>query len=139
MPSMFSSLGGLSQVTPTPFWRDVFTAGSSPAASPKGSVSSITVVMLSTLGDTVLMVTPGMTTCLITLYIYIYIYIYIYNTGESMLWLYHCNISQKSQNVLTLSKFTKTISPKRSIALAIRNSSLLHSTTGLKYLIIAVL
>ena len=59
---MFSSLGGLSQVTPTPSCRDVFTAGTSIVVSSNGSVSSIDVVMLSTFGDAALMVTPGMTT-----------------------------------------------------------------------------
>ena len=57
---MFSSLGGLSQVTP--FCRDIFTAGTSVVVSSNGSMSSIDVVMLSTFGDSVLMVTPRMMT-----------------------------------------------------------------------------
>ena len=60
--SMFSSLGGLSQMTPTPSCRDIFTAGTSVFVPSNGSMLSIDVVMLSTFGDSVLMMTPGMMT-----------------------------------------------------------------------------
>ena len=49
-------------MTPPPSCRDVFTAGTQVAVSSNGSVSSIEVVMLSTFGDSVLMVTPRMMT-----------------------------------------------------------------------------
>ena len=61
MPSMCSVSGGLCQATPTESCRDVFTAGTLDDVLSNISVSSVVVVMLSALGGTVNIVTPGRT------------------------------------------------------------------------------